>query len=345
MSDILIDNKVISINKMNHSMVYDVFQNSQDENNKKYVPDEVFDTLEEASEVVDFIIKSYDSKDGPFIYAVIRKEDNANMGYVQLVKIEEGWEIGYHIASPYTGKGYATMAANLFIDYLKNNTDVKELYGIALAANKASRRVLEKCGFRLIFEGSGIYQGKRRKIIRTIRHLSMKDKLETERLLLRHFREDDAEAMFNNWASDPEVTKYMTWNPHENVETTKYILGLWMEEYKKPETIRFGITLKSSGELIGGIDVVEHIDNKPVIGYCLSRKYWNKGYMTEACTAMINYLFSLGNKEILISAVDENIGSNRVIQKCGFTFVNQEEAPMSSFKPEIVKINNYKINK
>ena len=156
---------------MDQSMCEDVFHNSQDKNNKRFVPDEVFDSLEEASEVVNQIIKSYENKDGPFVYAVIRKEDSKNIGYVQLVKIEEGWEIGYHIAYAFTGNGYATEAANLFLKHLKDNTQIKEIYGIALANNKASRRVLEKCGFELIFEGIGLYQGRKRKIIKTIKHL------------------------------------------------------------------------------------------------------------------------------------------------------------------------------
>lgn len=168
---VIADNDKLQIVKMNQSMYYDVYKNSQDDNNRKYVPDEVFNSLEEASEVVNQIINSYDSEDGPFVYAVIRKKDSANLGYVQLVKIEEGWEIGYHIAEIYTGNGYATEAVNLFLNYIKNNTSLKQIIGIALATNKSSRRVLEKCGFKLIYEGTGLYQGRKRKIIKTIKYL------------------------------------------------------------------------------------------------------------------------------------------------------------------------------
>ena len=168
---IIAENDKLQIVKMNQSMYYDVYKNSQDDNNRKFVPDEVFNSLEEASEVVNQIINCYDSEDGPFVYAVLRKKDNANLGYVQLIKIEEGWEIGYHIAEIYTGNGYATEAVNLFLNYIKNNTSLKQIIGIALAANKASRRVLEKCGFELIYEGTGLYQGRKRKIIKTIKHL------------------------------------------------------------------------------------------------------------------------------------------------------------------------------
>ena len=168
---IIIENDRLQIVRMNQSMYYDVYKNSQDDNNRKFVPDEVFDSLEEASEVVNQIINCYDSEDGPFVYAVIRKKDDVNLGYVQLVKIEEGWEIGYHIAEIYTGNGYATEAVNLFLNCIKNNTNLKQIIGIALAANKASRRVLEKCGFELIYEGVGLYQGRKRRIIKTIKHL------------------------------------------------------------------------------------------------------------------------------------------------------------------------------
>ena len=168
-SDVIIESSGLRIVKMNPSMYDDVFHNSQDEDNKRFVPDEVFDSLEEAKDVVDFIISSYDSLEGPYIYAIIKKEDNANIGYVQLVKIDMGYEIGYHIAKRYTGNGYATKAVNLFLKYLKDNTELKEIHGIALYSNKASKRVLEKCGFKLIFEGYDLYQGERRKIIRTIK--------------------------------------------------------------------------------------------------------------------------------------------------------------------------------
>ena len=171
MAKVKISNSNIKIVEMDHSMAHVVWQNSLDEDNRRYVPDEVFETLEEAEGVIDFIIESYKSEEGPYIYAVIRKEDEANIGYVQLVKIDEGYEVGYHIAKKYTGKGYATEAVKLFIEYLKDNTDLKEIYGVALAANKASRRVLEKCGFQLIFEGMGSYQGNKRKIIKTIKNI------------------------------------------------------------------------------------------------------------------------------------------------------------------------------
>ncbi len=170
--------------------------------------------------------------------------------------------------------------------------------------------------------------------------------LVTDKCILRKVKKEDAETMFINWASDPEVTKYTTWNPHENIEVTKTIINHWLEEEKDPKTIRFIITLKDSGEPIGSIDVVRYIDDSPEIGYCLSRKYWNQGLMTEACKALIKYLFDIGFTKVLIKAVVENIGSNRVIEKCGFKFTHQEHLEhQSSFNPNPVTLNCYELVK
>ena len=165
----------------------------------------------------------------------------------------------------------------------------------------------------------------------------------THHLKFRKVKKTDAQKIFDNWASDPEVTKYMTWNPHENVKVTNQIIKKWLQEYKDPKCQRFGIVLKENNELIGMIDVVDYVDGKPEIGYCLSRQYWNKGYMTEACDAFVNYLFSLGYQEVLIEADEKNIGSNRVIEKCGFTFTHKEtRSPISQFKKGSCVVNWYK---
>ncbi len=102
-----------------------------------------------------------------------------------------------------------------------------------------------------------------------------------------------------------------------SIETTKYILALWEKEYEAPERFNFAIELKNEGTLIGGIDVIGYEDGVPVIGYCLGRAFWNRGYMTEACRCVTAFLFSRGYDRVRIDADAENIGSQRVILKCG----------------------------
>ncbi len=168
----------------------------------------------------------------------------------------------------------------------------------------------------------------------------MKLTLETDRLILRPFALNDAQAMFDGWANDPEVTKYLTWPPHESVETTKKIIGQWVEQYEKPERLNFAMVLKENCQLIGGIDVVGYLDGVPVIGYAMARKYWGNGYMTECCRTLLTLLFAIGYDEVRIDAQVENIGSNRVIQKCGGEFLKTEE-DQRPLKGDTVLVNRY----
>ena len=168
--------------------------------------------------------------------------------------------------------------------------------------------------------------------------------LETDRLILRPFELDDAESMFNNWASDEEVTKYLTWNTHKSIEETKEVLAFWVNQYEKEERINFAIVYKENNELIGGIDVVGYLEGVPVIGYNLSRKYWNKGIMTEACKRVIELLFSLNHEKIIIEAMVENIGSNRVIQKCRGVYDSTYDDYIPK-KEKTVTINKYIVYK
>jgi len=88
--NILIESDRLSITKIDHTMYMDIYHNSQDEDLKRFVPDEVFSSFEEAKCAVNQIILNYDKTEGPFVHAVIRKEDKTNIGYVELIKIEEG---------------------------------------------------------------------------------------------------------------------------------------------------------------------------------------------------------------------------------------------------------------
>ena len=173
----------------------------------------------------------------------------------------------------------------------------------------------------------------------------MKLTLETERLRLRPFRLDDAEAMFSRWASDDEVTKYLTWPTHQSVEQTRAILAKWVGEYEQPERLNFAIELKEEeNRLIGGIDVVGYVEGMPVIGYNLSRAYWGRGIMTEACRRVLDCLFAQGFDAVKIDAFAENAGSNRVIQKCGGELVGTDEEYFP-LKDRTVRVNRYIVKK
>jgi len=160
----------LTITTFSSDMAQNVYEKSQDEDTRRFVPDEVYDSVEEAREAIEFLMSRYDSADGPFVYPVLTN-GGENIGYVQLCKLEleeVSWEIGYHIAKDFTGKGYATEAIKAFLPAISKKLNLKEVYGICLAENTASVRVLEKCGFRQIYKGFGNYQGKENKIIKAI---------------------------------------------------------------------------------------------------------------------------------------------------------------------------------
>ena len=173
-----------------------------------------------------------------------------------------------------------------------------------------------------------------------------KDKLITEHLILRKLKLEDAEPMFLNWDSDPEVAKYTFWVAHNSVEETKKLVNKWLEDENESKTIRFVITVKGSDEPIGAIDIVCYHNNLPEVGYALSRKCWSKGYMSEVCKAFVDYLFELGYAKILIRSDVRNIGSRKVIEKCGFKFTHEEFIEhRSEVRPESVTVNWYEINR
>ena len=162
----LLETERLNITEFTMDMSEDVHKNSLDEDNRRFVPDEVFETAEEARETIEYLMSRYGGSEGPFVYPVLLKADQTNIGYVQLVPVEEGWEIGYHIAKKHTGRGYAAEAVAAFLPAVMKEHRLNQIYGICVAENYASRRVMEKCGFAKQFEGMGPYQGKEINICR-----------------------------------------------------------------------------------------------------------------------------------------------------------------------------------
>ena len=164
--DNLIETERLTITEFTPDMAQAVHENSLDEDNRRFVPDEVFETVEEAAETIGFLMSQYGSNDGPLIYPVLLK-DSTNIGYVQAVPLDDGvWEIGFHIGILYTKKGYATEAVKAFLPVIMKQLGIDTISGICLSENIASRKVMEKSGFVLDFEGEGDYQGENRNICR-----------------------------------------------------------------------------------------------------------------------------------------------------------------------------------
>ena len=147
--------------------------------------------------------------------------------------------------------------------------------------------------------------------------MKMPEQIETERLVLRKPRMDDARAIFEGWTQDREVTRYLTWRPHERIEQTlEFVQGCirgWEGETRFP----YLITLKETGEVIGIID--PRIEGPKVgIGYGAARAYWGNGYVPEATRAIIDWAFQQPSIFRVYATTDvENSASRRVMEKVG----------------------------
>lgn len=148
--------------------------------------------------------------------------------------------------------------------------------------------------------------------------------LVSDRLILRRFVMDDAQAMYENWASDCEVTRFLMWPTHENVEDSRRILSDWTSQYEKDDFYIWAITIKENGkDPIGSISVVDKNDRIKMarIGYCIGRQWWNQGITSEAFKLIISYLFN----EVQVNRIEaghdpRNPVSGKVMRKCGLQY-------------------------
>ena len=146
--------------------------------------------------------------------------------------------------------------------------------------------------------------------------------LETERLILRPFKPEDAVDVFNCWESDPDVAKYMFWTSHNDIEKTKAWIEKEIGRIEKQDWYRFAIELKDTNELIGTAliyyeDEVECWE----VGYNLGKKYWTKGYTTEAMKKVIEFATTqLKIAQIVGRYAKENPASGNVMKKLGFMY-------------------------
>ena len=148
--------------------------------------------------------------------------------------------------------------------------------------------------------------------------------LETKRLILRRFTVRDADAMYTNWASDPEVTRYLTWPAHAGVETSRAVLADWTAAYAQESCYQWAIVLKDrADEPVGSIGAVDVSDDIAAvqIGYCLGRRWWHQGIMSEALFAVMDFFFdAVGCNRVAGRHDPRNPHSGMVMQKCGMKY-------------------------
>ena len=147
--------------------------------------------------------------------------------------------------------------------------------------------------------------------------------LETERLILRDMRLEDAEAMFA-YASDPEVTRHLDWETHHrSIEDSKQFLEIAIQGYANGELHRWAIVHREDNAFTGtcGLVAHSHQHHRAHVGYTLARPYWGRGLATEAVRAMISFGFQkMSLNKIIARCFPENIASERVMQKLGMSY-------------------------
>lgn len=149
-------------------------------------------------------------------------------------------------------------------------------------------------------------------------------RLETGRLVLRRYVNADAAAMYKNWASDEEVTRFLTWPTHPNQEVSGRVIEDWVNQYSDDSYYHWAIILKDNGEEpIGDIAVVNLKENVSMahVGYCIGRNWWHQGITSEALKAVMEFLFDVVDVNRIEARHDpRNPNSGKVMEKCGMKY-------------------------
>ena len=145
------------------------------------------------------------------------------------------------------------------------------------------------------------------------------DCIETARLVLRRPEADDAERIFDRYASDAEVTRFVAWPTHRSIEYTHLFLAFSEAEWDRWPAGPYLIHAKDEPRLLGGTGLAFETPRRAMTGYVLARDGWGRGYATECMHAMIDVARQCGVHELYALCHTEHAASYRVLEKCGLT--------------------------
>jgi len=141
---------------------------------------------------------------------------------------------------------------------------------------------------------------------------------ETERLRLRRLRASDAYAIYERYAQDPEVSKYLTWRPHQSPDEAIVHVERVVQQWEEGSKYAWIIEDRQAHRLLGSIAAHPTL-GRVELGYLLARDAWGNGYMPEAVTAVTEWFLSQPEVFRVWALCDvENTGSARVLEKAGF---------------------------
>lgn len=171
------------------------------------------------------------------------------------------------------------------------------------------------------------------------RALKASERFETERLLLRRPRQSDAQAIFRTYASDREVTRYLSWPTHRSVADTLAFLSMSDDEWQRWPAGPYLVLARENGKpgaLIGSTGLMYKSPTRAVTGYVFARDAWGSGYATESLQAMLDLARQTGVERLEAICHAEHAPSAHVLEKCGFLReeVRREHFVFPNLKPQ-----------
>src|SRR6185503_581245 len=145
------------------------------------------------------------------------------------------------------------------------------------------------------------------------------DAVTTPRLVLRRPRPSDADAIFERYAGDPDVTRLVGWLRHQSVDDTRAFLQFSDAEWERAPAGAYLIESRETGALLGSTGFVFEAPYRAATGYVLAKDVWGRGYATEALRAMVETARPLGVRRLYALCHHTHRASARVLEKCGFS--------------------------
>ena len=169
--------------------------------------------------------------------------------------------------------------------------------------------------------------------------------IELDDVILRPFKYDDAQQMFDNYCSDNEVTKYLPWSTYDSVKGVQNYLKSFLYKYNTNNFFEWAIEYKSTKQVVGAISFTVKGKEVGELGYVLSKKMWGKGIIPRSAKAVTDYIFSLGFKKIFAKCQIANQKSEKVMQKIGMEFEGISRKADYNNCGELVDFKVYSITK
>ena len=147
--------------------------------------------------------------------------------------------------------------------------------------------------------------------------------IETDNLIIRFISSNDYKDLYTNILNDKDVLKYFLCPYFDDISKGKEYIEKLVKNSLKNEIYTFSIVQKSNMEVIGLIlqcSIPDVYHNSCELGYCLGKKFWNKGYATQALKAVISYMFDIGIYKVYASHILENVASSKVMKKANMIY-------------------------